>query len=158
MGRGNGISRELAEQRSQGAAEQSLKQKGGTTVFFTERNVYFAFGSRPRLSFSFAGRGMTRNEKRRINYKLRVHSVPQDLQLPLPPDRAHLADAAAAYRIAVQSRLLWDVWMIDQYEALWISISFENELGSPEFHTLRIDPDTCWKVPCDPYETLVERA
>ena len=99
---------------------------------------------------------MSLTKKRRINFKLRVHSVPQDLQLPLPSDYAHLADAAAAYRIAVESRLLWDVWMIDQYEALWISISFENELGKPEFHTLRIDPDTCRRVLCDPYETIVE--
>jgi hypothetical protein len=101
---------------------------------------------------------MTTSARQRIDYKLRVHTIPEDLRPPLAPDRAHLADASAAYRVAVESRLLWDVWMIDQYEALWIAISFENERGKPEFHTLRIDPGTYRKVPCDPYEAVVEAA
>jgi hypothetical protein len=94
--------------------------------------------------------------KQRVAYKLRVHTVPEDLRLPLAPNRAHLADASAAYRLAVESRLLWDVWMIDDYGELWIAVSFENERDEPEFHTLRIDAGTYRKVPCDPYEPLVE--
>jgi len=104
----------------------------------------------------FDGRSVTTNKKRRLDYKVRVHTVPEDMRLPLAPDRAHLADASAAYHVAVESRLLWEVWMIDQYEALWIAISFENERGEPGFHTLRIDPGTYRKVRCEPYEAAVE--
>jgi hypothetical protein len=101
---------------------------------------------------------MTTREKRRLDYKLRVHTVPEDMRLPLAPDRAHLANASAAYHVAVESRLLWDVWMIDQYGALWIAIAFENQRGEPEFHTMRIDPGTYRKVRCDPHEAAVEIA
>jgi hypothetical protein len=98
---------------------------------------------------------MSLRERRRIDFKLRVHTVPADLRMPLPQGR-RLTEYAAAYRIAVESRLLWDVWMIDRYEALWIAVSFENDRGEAEFHTLRIDPDAYRKVSCDPYETDVE--
>ena len=77
--------------------------------------------------------------------------------MPLAPTRAHLADASTAYRLAVESRLLWDVWMVDQFGALWIAVSFENDRDEAELHTLRLDPGTYRKVPCDPYETFVER-
>ena len=101
---------------------------------------------------------MTTHPRQLVDYKLRVHTVPEDLRLPLPPDREHLADTSLVYRMAVESRLLWDVWLIDQYHDLWIAVSFENEQGEPEFHTLKISPGTYRKVRCDPYETQVERA
>jgi hypothetical protein len=58
------------------------------------------------------GRQVEMMERRRqLNYKLRVHSVPEDLRLPLSHGREHLAEAAALYRMAVESRRLWDVWL-----------------------------------------------
>ena len=100
---------------------------------------------------------MTTHETQRVDYKIRVHTVPEDLRPPLMDQRAHLGDASTAYHLAMQSRILWDVWMIDQYGALWIAISFENAQGTPEFHTLRVDPGTYRKVACEAYDTLVER-
>jgi hypothetical protein len=96
-------------------------------------------------------------ERERIDYKLRVHTVPEDLRPPLVGDRAHLEAASVAYHLAVESRLLWDVWMIDQFGSMWIAVSFENDRGAPEFHTLRVDPGTCRKVACESYDTVVER-
>ena len=93
-------------------------------------------------------------QTQRVDFKVRVFAVPADLQLPVKPGYDYLCDASVVYRLAMESRLLWDVWMIDEYGELWIAVSFENDRDQPEFHTLRLDRDTYRKVPCDPYEVL----
>ncbi len=105
---------------------------------------------------AFGGQSMTTLPKTLVAYKLRVHTIPEELRLPLTGERQHLADASNVYRLAVESRLLWDVWLIDQYGELWIAVSFESETGEAEFHTLKVDPGTYRKIDCEPYEALAE--
>jgi hypothetical protein len=119
-------------------------------VASTIAEAHWAWGS------MFDGHEVTTRSKQLLDYKLRVHTVPVDLRPLLPLERSHLVDARGAYQLAVESRLLWDVWMIDQFGAMWIAVSFENERGVAEFHTLRVDPGTYRKVACEAYEALVE--
>jgi hypothetical protein len=96
-------------------------------------------------------------EKRKVEYKVRVHTLPEDLRPPLSAKWAHLSDTSAVYQRAIDSNLLWCVWMIDEFGSVWIAVEFVNEGEEPEFHTLRLDPGTYREVLCDPYETIVEQ-
>ncbi len=99
--------------------------------------------------------------KKSIDFLLRVHTLPEDLRLPKhlrPPvdsDFASHDDTSALYQRVIDSRLLWKVWMIDEYGRLWIEVSFENSRGEDEFHTLAIDEGTYRRVESDSYEVLV---
>ena len=93
----------------------------------------------------------------RVDYKLRVHTVPGNLT-QLAPNQQHLQEMSAIYRKAMESRLLWDLWLLDEYGAKWTAVSFENDAGEPEFHTLKLDEGTYRMIPCEPYEAGAEPA
>ena len=59
---------------------------------------------------------MTERRTQRVDYKLRVHTVPEDLPPPVV-GREHLTEASAVYRMAVESTSLWDVWLVDEFGA-----------------------------------------
>ena len=90
-----------------------------------------------------------------VQYKLRVHTVPKGF-LELGPAQGHLRETAAIYRRLVETRFLWDLWLLDAYGARWIAVSFENDASEPEFHTLKLDEGTYRMVPCEPYEAFTE--
>lgn len=92
--------------------------------------------------------------KKTIDFVVRVHTLPFDLRPPLREEFKYLEDTSAVYRRAIDSRLLWKVWMIDEYGHLWLEVNFENDQDEPEFHTLRIDEGTFKKITSDPYEVL----
>jgi len=94
--------------------------------------------------------------KRTIDFVVRVHTLPFDLRPPLRAEFKYLEETGALYRRVIDSRLLWKVWMIDEFGQLWLEVNFENDREEPEFHTLRIDEGTFKKIECDPYEVLDE--
>jgi hypothetical protein len=92
--------------------------------------------------------------KKTLDFLLRVHTLPRDLQRPLAD--ARFQATSELYQRVIDSRLLWKVWMIDMFGKVWIEVDFENDQGEDEFHTLAIDEGTYRKVECDPYEALFE--
>ena len=101
------------------------------------------------------GNGMPRTT---VNFCAWVHSVPDDLKKPLPPESLYLEETSDLYQFVIDSRLLWKIWMIDEYQQYWIEIQRMGPTGKPEFHTLRIDKFTFNRIDCDPYEIEDERA
>lgn len=89
-----------------------------------------------------------------VDYMVRVHTVPFDLRPPLRKEFKYLEETSAVYRRVIDSRLLWKVWMLDEFGQHWLEVAFENDQEQPEFHTLRIDEGTFKKVPSDPYDVL----
>ena len=85
-----------------------------------------------------------------------VHSLPADLRKPLAPDRHYLKETSELYQFVIDSRLLWRVWMIDEWGRFWISVERMGPAQKPEFHTLIIDEGTFDKIECEAYEVEVE--
>ncbi len=90
-----------------------------------------------------------------VQYKLRVHTVPPHL-LQIGPAQEHLREMAAIYRKVVETRFLWDLWLLDEFGARWIAVSFENDADEAEFHTLKLDEGTYRMISCEPYEAFTE--
>jgi hypothetical protein len=85
-----------------------------------------------------------------------VHSLPADLHKPLASDRAYLQETSELYQFVIDSRLLWRVWMIDEWGRFWISVERMGHAQRPEFHTLMIDEGTFDKIECEAYEVEAE--
>src|SRR6266478_368900 len=91
-----------------------------------------------------------------INFLAWVHTLPADLRKPLAANRAYLAETSELYQFVIDSRLLWRVWMVDEWSRLWISVERMGPAQKPEFHTLIIDEGTFDKIECEPYDVEVE--
>jgi hypothetical protein len=92
-----------------------------------------------------------------ISFLAWVHSLPEDLRKPLAPDPGYLDETSELYQFVIDSRLLWRVWMIDEWGRFWICVDRMSLKGKPEFHTLLIDEGGFDKIECDPYDVEDER-
>ena len=91
-----------------------------------------------------------------ISYEVLVNKVPECLQYPLADNNKHMYDTAALYHFLVQCRLLWKVWMIDEYGKIWIAIRRMEEAGIV-YHTLALDEGTYEEIDTDePYNIILE--
>jgi hypothetical protein len=97
-------------------------------------------------------------KKTTIEFLVWVHTLPKDLCEPLPPERAYLRETSELYQFVVNSRLLWRVWMIDEWARFWICVDRMSADERPEFHTMVIDEGTFDRIECDAYEIEDERA
>jgi hypothetical protein len=93
-----------------------------------------------------------------IDFLAWVHSLPEDLRKPLAPDRANLEETSDVYQFVIDSRLLWRIWMNDEWGRFWITVDRMGPDRKPQFHTLMIDDGTFDRIDCDPYEVEDERA
>ena len=94
--------------------------------------------------------------KTKIDYKLWIHSIPEDLKKPLDKDSEYLEELSDLYQDLIDSPFLFPVWKIDEYDQFWISVEKFNE-GEVEFHTIRIDCDTFTKKKTEEYEIDIEK-
>jgi len=92
-----------------------------------------------------------------IDFLAWVHSLPDSLRKPLAPDQAYLEETSDLYQFVIDSRLLWRVWMIDEWGRFWIAVNRMSADRKPEFHPMVIDDDTFVKIECDTYEIEDER-
>lgn len=92
----------------------------------------------------------------KINYKIRVHSLPNGLKPPFDESQQYLENTYRIYQFIIDSNLLWYIWMIDEYQQKWIEVDFENTKGEYEFHTIQINEGTYKKVECDEYNIILE--
>jgi hypothetical protein len=91
-----------------------------------------------------------------ISYEVLVNKVPECLQYPLADNNKHMYVTASLYHFLVQCRLLWKVWMIDEYGKIWIAINRMEEDGV-HYHTLALDEGTYEKFDSDvPYDIIFE--
>ncbi|WP_206064477.1 hypothetical protein [Neptunomonas sp. XY-337] len=89
-----------------------------------------------------------------INYLIHVTRVPDDLLAFKDDPGAELYVTYQIYERVRASSLLWRVWMIDEFDGHWIEVNFVNNEGEAEFHTLKIDADTCCYIEDDTYSVL----
>src|SRR3954454_18912513 len=82
--------------------------------------LVFSDGGIPAETTEMNGRdGTTRMT---ISFRAWVHTLAAELKTPLPKDREHLEEASEVYQFVIASRLLWRVWMLDEYEHYWIEV------------------------------------
>lgn len=99
---------------------------------------------------------MNKWKKTRIDYELWIHRIPDDLKPPLPPERAYLQETYEVWKRVVDSKVCWRVWQIDQWKRPWIIVSFKNDAGEFEGHSIAIDNDCYEKAKSEKYEVEVE--
>ena len=87
-----------------------------------------------------------------INFLAWVHTLPADLKKPLPPERAYQEETSDIYQFVINTRLLWKIWMIDEYGHHWIEVNRMGPTGKPEYHTLVIDEGTFDRIDWSPYK------
>ena len=121
------------------------------------RDVRDAPRGRGLTTFESASVDMTTHETQRVDYKIRVHTVPEDLRPPLMDQRAHLGDASTAYHLAMQSRILWDVSMSRPIRSPLDRDIVRERTGHTRVPYSSGRPGTYRKVACEAYDTLVER-
>jgi len=92
-----------------------------------------------------------------INFLAWVHTLPEDLRKPLPPERSYSEETSDVYQFVIDSQLLWRIWKIDEWGRPWIGVERMGKNREPEYHTLIIDQGTFDKIECEPYEVEVER-
>lgn len=90
----------------------------------------------------------------RINYKIRIHSLPESLKNL--PKESYLQETHRIYQLAIDLKIIWRIWMIDEFGKKWIEIEFENDEGQDEWRSLAIDEGTYRKVSSDEYEIIIE--
>jgi|688.fasta_scaffold673634_1 hypothetical protein len=91
-----------------------------------------------------------------VKYAVLVNKVPECLQYPLSDINKHLYDTASLYHFLVHSRLLWKVWMVDEYGKVWIAINRMEEDGV-QYHTLALDEGTYERIDTEEaYEIVFE--
>jgi len=96
-------------------------------------------------------------KKQKIDYKIRVYTLPDDLKISLKENQEHLETIKRIYQLAIDLKIIWPIWMIDEYDKKWIEIEFENEKGKDEWHSLAIDEGTYRKIASDEYEVIMEK-
>ena len=99
---------------------------------------------------------MSQIKKTRIDYELWIHRVPDDLVPPFPPERQHLQETYEVWKRVVDAKVCWRVWHIDEWSHHWIFLSFKNEAGEFEEHSLKIDEDCYEKAETEEYEVDIE--
>src|SRR5690349_7267949 len=57
-----------------------------------------------------------------VNILACVHTLPADLRKPLPKACEHLEATSDVYQFVIDTRLLWRIWMVDEYEHYWIEV------------------------------------
>ena len=92
-----------------------------------------------------------------VNFLAWVHTLPTDLKTPLATNRAYLEEATELYQFVIDSRLLWRIWMIDEFNHYWIKVFRMADDRRPEFHTLKIDEGTFDRIECENYEVEDEK-
>ncbi len=89
-----------------------------------------------------------------LDYLVQVTKLPSDLQSASGDVYHHLYDTYDIYQRVIDSNLLWRVWLIDEYDQVWLEVNFINCEGEAEFHTIKIDEGTYNKVDFDRYQAL----
>ncbi len=87
-----------------------------------------------------------------IGFLAWMHTLPSDLREPLPAERSYLQETSELYQFVINSRLLWRIWMVDEWGRFWICVERMSADKKPEFHTLIIDEGTYDKIEDEPYE------
>jgi hypothetical protein len=96
--------------------------------------------------------------KTTINYEIWVHSIPDDVRKPLPPEGEYLREMSDLYEFLVASRLIWKVWMIDEFGLPWIRVHRMGPDQKPREETLRPNDGTFEKIEVNPYEVEAEQS
>ncbi|REL29861.1 hypothetical protein [Thalassotalea euphylliae] len=91
-----------------------------------------------------------------VNFLINVISVPADLLAIADKPEHELYVTYQLYQNSADSNLLHKVWMIDEYNELWLEINFVDEEGEPAFHTLKLDSGSYEKVEFESYSVLTE--
>lgn len=89
-----------------------------------------------------------------IDYLLHIHTLPEDLAIVMDKPNVPLCNTAKLYAKIIEDKYLWNVWLIDEYEELWIEINSIDDKGEAKFETLKIDAGTYTKIECEPYTVL----
>ncbi|NRF24196.1 hypothetical protein HRJ45_02725 [Vibrio coralliilyticus] len=89
-----------------------------------------------------------------LDYLVQVTKLPSDLQSASGDVNHHLYDTYEIYQLVIDSNLLWRVWLIDEYDQVWLEVNFINSEGEAEFHTIKVDQGTYNKVDFDRYQAL----
>ncbi|WP_448552806.1 hypothetical protein [Thalassotalea montiporae] len=91
-----------------------------------------------------------------VNFLINVISVPADLLAIADKPEHELYATYQLYQYLADSNLLHKVWMIDEYNELWLEINFVDEEGEPAFHTLKLDDGSYAEVEFESYSVLTE--
>ncbi|ABN63536.1 hypothetical protein RJP56_16390 [Shewanella baltica] len=89
-----------------------------------------------------------------IDYLVQVTNLPSDLLEASQNTKSELYRTYRVYKLLIDSKLLWKVWLLDEYEQVWLEVNFINCEGKPEFHTVSLDKGTYQEIGFDSYTAL----
>ena len=95
-------------------------------------------------------------QKIQTNELVYVHSMPEWLLPYLEDSNSEYHVWAKDYERLTRGRTLWRVWMIDEFSDYWLEVNYINDKGLPEFHTIKLEPNTFVLVETEPYEIITE--
>ena len=89
-----------------------------------------------------------------VDYLVEITDIPEDLIAASSTPKEALYSTYSIYKKAKESNLLWPIWLIDEYNQLWIQVNYISSEHCPEFHTLKLDDGTFITHEFEPYQVL----
>jgi hypothetical protein len=96
------------------------------------------------------------DKKITLNFGVWVHTLPDDLKNAPPPTDEDDLDTAEVYSFLISSRLIWQIYLIDEWGGYWIGFR-RMENGNVSSHGIRIDPGTYEEFEIESYEVIDQR-